>query len=264
MNNLEAIILGLLQGLTEFLPVSSSGHIELGKAIFGIHSADNLLFSIVVHGATALSTIIVFRSDISSIFKGLFEFKNNEAYQYSLKILLSMIPVGIIGVMFEKKLEAIFTGNVLFVGCMLMFTGLLLTFTYYAKDTKKDISYGRAILIGMAQAVAILPGISRSGSTISAGLLLGVDKEKATRFSFLMVLVPILGATLLKVKDYFENPHIADGVSTSVLIVGFLVAFLSGLAACKWMIKIVKKGKLIYFAYYCFVVGAVAIIASFL
>lgn len=260
MSIIEAIILGIVQGLTEFLPVSSSGHIEIGKAILNIKTSDNLLFSIVVHGATALSTLIVFRKDIFDIFKGLIQFKNNESLHYVLKIIISMIPVGVIGILFEDKIEALFTGNVLFVGSMLIITGVLLTFTFYVKNTNKDVSYGRAIIIGIAQAIAILPGISRSGSTISTALILGVDKEKATKFSFIMVLLPIVGATLLKVKDYFETPALSGGISTLALLLGFLAAFLSGLFACTWMIKIVKKGKLIYFAYYCFFIGLISII----
>ncbi len=262
MNVIEAIILGIVQGLTEFLPVSSSGHIELGKAILNIHSADNLLFSIVVHGATALSTIIVFRKEIIDIFKGLLQFKNNDSFNYAMKIVISMIPVGIIGVLFEEKIETLFTGNVIFVGSMLIFTGLLLTLTFYSKNTTKEITYGKAIIIGLAQAVAIIPGISRSGSTISTALILGIDKEKATKFSFIMVLLPIIGAMLLKIKDHIEAPHISSGIGTSVLIIGFIAAFISGLIACTWMIKIVKKGKLIYFAYYCFVVGLISIIVG--
>ena len=202
MSLIEAIILGIVQGLTEFLPVSSSGHIELGKAILNINTTDNLLFSIVVHGATALSTLIVFRKEILDIFKGLLQFKINESLHYTVKIIISMIPVGVVGVLFEDKIEALFTGDVLFVGSKLIVTGVLLTFSYFVKNTIKDISYGRAIIIGIAQAIAILPGISRAGSTISTALILGVDKEKATKFSFIMVLLPIIGATLLKVKDY--------------------------------------------------------------
>jgi len=262
MNAFEALILGIVQGLTEFLPVSSSGHIELGKAILNIQTTDNLLYSIIVHGATALSTIIVFRKTIVDLISGLLQFKNNEALHYSLKIVLSMIPVGIVGILFEEKLEALFTGNVLLVGSMLIITGILLTFTYLSKNTNMDVSYGRAFAIGIAQAFAILPGVSRSGSTISTALILGVDKEKATRFSFLMVLLPIIGATLLKVKDYFETPALAGGISTAALVIGFVSAFISGLLACTWMIKIVKRGKLIYFAYYCFAIGIVSIIVS--
>ncbi len=264
MSIIEAFILGIVQGLTEFLPVSSSGHIELGKAILNINTTDNLLFSIVVHAATALSTIIVFRKEIAEIFKGLLEFKINEPLHYSMKIILSMIPVGVVGVLFEDKIEALFTGNVLFVGSMLIVTGLLLTITYYAKNTTKDISYGRSIIIGMAQAIAILPGISRSGSTISTALILGVDKEKATKFSFIMVLLPIIGASLLKVKDYIDAPTLSGGIGTPTLIIGFLAAFVSGLFACTLMIKIVKRGKLIYFAYYCFFIGLASIIISFI
>ncbi len=264
MNILEALILGIVQGLTEFLPVSSSGHIELGKAILKTDTADNLLFSIVVHGATALSTLVVFRKLIFDLLRGILQFSNNESTQYLFKIIISMIPVGVIGILFEDKIDALFTGDVLFVGLMLLVTGSLLTFSYFSKNTNKDISFGRAIIIGIAQAIAILPGISRSGATISTALMLGVDKEKATSFSFLMVLPPIIGATLLKVKDYLEAPVIAGGISSTMLAVGFIAAFLSGLFACTWMIKIVKRGKLIYFAYYCFAIGIISIILSFI
>jgi undecaprenyl-diphosphatase len=263
MNTLEALILGLVQGLTEFLPVSSSGHIELGKALLKIQTTDNLLYSIVVHAATALSTIIVFRKTIIDLLRGLLRFRNNDALQYSIKIVVSMIPVGVVGVLFEDDLEALFTGNVLLVGLMLLLTGLLLLFTYFAKKTIKDVSLQRAFVIGLAQAVAILPGVSRSGATISTALMLGVDKGKATQFSFLMVLLPILGATLLKLKDYLQTPATGGEISGISLFVGFMAAFGSGLFACSWMIKIVKHGKLIYFAYYCFLVGFIAVIISF-
>jgi undecaprenyl-diphosphatase len=264
MSILESIILGIVQGLTEFLPVSSSGHIELGKAILNVHTADNLLFSIVVHGATALSTIIVFRKVIIDLIRGLMEFKDNEALRYAIKIFISMVPVGIVGVLFEEKIEALFTGDVLLVGAMLFITGLLLTFTYYANNFKKDITYDRAIIIGLAQAIAILPGLSRSGLTISTALLLGVKKEKATKFSFLMVLIPIFGAIIFKLKIFIDSPELFVGISPIVLLVGFLASFISGLAACTWMVNIVKKGKLIYFAYYCFAVGIISIAISFL
>ena len=260
MSVIEAIILGIVQGLTEFLPVSSSGHIELGKAILNINTADNLLFPIVVHGATALSTLIVFRKDIFDIFKGLLQFRNNESFNYVLKILISVIPVGLVGIFFEDRINALFTGNVVFVGFMLVITGILLTFTYYAKNTTQKVSYDRAIIIGVVQALAILPGISRSGSTISSALILGVDKEKATKFSFIMVLLPIIGATFLKLNDYSDNPTLSSGIGPHGLIIGFLAAFLSGLLACTWMIKIVKRGKLIYFAYYCFFIGLISIV----
>ncbi|MGK7393940.1 MAG: undecaprenyl-diphosphate phosphatase [Candidatus Cyclobacteriaceae bacterium M3_2C_046] len=262
MSIVEAILLGLIQGLTEFLPISSSGHIELGKAILQTDFADNLLFSVVVHGATALSTIVVFRKDIYELIKGLFEFKWNEPTIFISKIFLSIIPVGIVGVFFEEQLEQMFVGNMAFVGSMLLVTGLLLTFTYFVGEKNQIVTYGKALIIGIAQTIAIIPGISRSGATIATGLLLGVEKEKATRFSFLMVLIPIIGASLLKFKDYLENPVIAQGISGVTLFSGFVVAFIAGLIACQWMIRIVKRGKLIYFAIYCFIIGSVAIIIA--
>lgn len=262
MTFLEAVILGIVQGLTEFLPVSSSGHLEIGSVLLGIKSKDNLLFSIVVHGATALSTIIVFRKDIFQIIGDLLRFEWNESLEFALKILISIIPVGIVGVLFEDEIEAFFGGNVLLVGSMLIFTGLMLMFTFFKGTTTGKVNYLKALIIGISQAIAIMPGISRSGATISTALLLGVDKEKATRFSFLMVLVPIVGAMLLKVKDLIETPELASDISAITLLGGFLAAFLSGLMACKWMISIVKKGKLIYFAIYCFIIGSIAIAAS--
>lgn len=264
MTFLEALILGIIQGLTEFLPVSSSGHLEIGSYILGIQSKDNLLFSIVVHGATALSTIVVFRKDIQEIIIDLFQFKWNESTQFAAKILISIVPVGIVGVFFEDQVEAFFGGQILLVGSMLLFTGLLLSFTFFKKTNTGEITYVKALLIGLAQAVAIMPGISRSGSTIAIALLLGVDKVKATRFSFLMVLIPIIGAMLLKVKDLVETPELASDISGITLAAGFIAAFLAGLVACKWMIAIVKKGKLIYFAIYCFIIGSIAILAEIL
>ncbi|MEQ6119539.1 undecaprenyl-diphosphate phosphatase [Reichenbachiella sp. MALMAid0571] len=261
MTFLEAIILGIIQGLTEFLPVSSSGHLEIGTVLLGVKSKDNLLFSIVVHGATALSTIVVFREDIFQIIKDIFKFEWNDSVEFSLKMIISMIPVGVVGVLFEDKIESFFGGQILLVGSMLLLTGLLLLFTFFRGQTKGSVTYPKAVLIGIAQAIAIMPGISRSGATISTALLLGVDKEKAAKFSFLMVLIPILGAMLLKVKNLIETPELASDISLLSLTVGFLTAFISGLLACKWMISIVKKGKLIYFAIYCFVIGGVAIIA---
>lgn len=264
MQSWEAIILGIIQGLTEFLPVSSSGHIELGKFILGVETTDNLLFSIVVHGATALSTIVVFRKDIAQILKGIFTTSWNEEKDFSAKIILSMIPVGIVGVLWESEIEALFNGNIVLVGSMLIITGLLLSFTYYKKAGDTKVNYPKSILIGLAQAFAILPGVSRSGSTISTALLLNVSREKAARFSFLMVLPPIIGAMLLKVKDFIEAPEMAEGISAIALIAGFAAAFISGVWACKWMIGIVKKGKLIYFAIYCFIIGATALVWSFI
>lgn len=260
MSIFEALILGVVQGLTEFLPISSSGHLELGSYFMDISSGNNLLFAIIVHGATALSTIVVFRQDIFSLSKELLEFRWNEGTQYLSKLAISMIPVGIVGVLFEKEIELFFGGKIIFVAAMLCLTGLILLSTRLIKPKNGSITYSKAIIIGLAQAVAILPGISRSGATISTALLLGVDKEKAARFSFLMVLAPILGALLLKVKDLVENPSIAGDLEIASLVVGFFAAFVSGLAACTWMLQIVKKGKLSYFAVYCFVVATIVFI----
>ena len=259
MDWLEALILGLIQGLTEFLPVSSSGHLELGKAILGVEIKENVLFTVVVHGATVLSTIFVFWKDIIALFKGLFQFKWNEETQYLAKIAVSIIPVGIVGVFFKDHLENLFNSNIiiLVVGIMLFLTASLLAFTYFAKKRESNVTFGKAFIIGIAQAIAVLPGISRSGSTIATGLLLGVKKEKVAKFSFLMVLVPILGENVLDIfKGEFTS--IESGMVLP-LIIGFIAAFASGLLACKWMINIVKKGKLLYFAIYCFLVGSVSV-----
>ncbi|MFW5760563.1 MAG: undecaprenyl-diphosphate phosphatase [Cyclobacteriaceae bacterium] len=260
MTVFEAILLGIIQGLTEFLPISSSGHIELTRGILQTEFSDNLLFSIVVHGATALSTVVVFRKDIIEIIREIFKFQWNEHTRFAAQIVISIIPVAIIGLLFEDQVEAVFTGRIGFVGLMLLITGLLLSFTSFKKSMDQEITFKKALIIGIAQSIAIMPGISRSGATIATALLLGVRKEDATRFSFLMVLVPILGATFLKVLDFVENPAIAASTSAITLITGFVVAFLVGLAACTWMIKIVKRGKLIYFAIYCFIAGTIAII----
>jgi len=262
MNIIEAIILGIIQGLTEFLPVSSSGHIELGTVLLGVQSKENLLFSVVVHSATALSTIVVFRKDIADLFKGLFRFEWNESVEYVAKLLLSMIPVGLIGVFYKDQIEAFFGGDVLLVGFMLLLTATLLAMTYYSRKQGGKVTYFKAIIIGMAQAIAILPGVSRSGATIATSLLIGVDKEKAARFSFLMVLIPIMGASLLEVKDYLEAPELASSISGVALLLGFLAAFISGLLACQWMLSIVKKGKLIYFSIYCLIIGIIAILTA--
>lgn len=262
MTIIEAIILGIVQGLTEFLPVSSSGHIELGTVLLGVQSKDNLLFSVVVHCATALSTIIVFRKDIVDIIQGVFRFQWNEQTAYVAKIVVSMIPVGFIGAFFKEEIEAFFGGNVLLVGIMLLITGTLLAMTYYAKKQAGEVTFPKAIIIGLAQAFAIMPGISRSGATIATALLVGVEKERAARFSFLMVLVPIMGASLLEILDYWEAPPAEGGITGLALVLGFVAAFLSGLVACQWMISIVKRGKLIYFAIYCFAIGTLAIAST--
>ena len=263
MSLLEAIILGIIQGLTEFLPVSSSGHIEIGSYLLHTESSDNLLFSIIVHAATALSTIVVFRNTIWEIIRDIFKFEWNESTQFAAKIALSMIPVGVVGVLFEDRIEALFGGNIVFVASMLLVTGLLLTITYYTKDGDGKVTFGKAIIIGIAQTIAILPGISRSGSTIATSLYLGIEKSRATRFSFLMVLPPILGAALLKTLDFIKEPGAAaENISGVALVAGFIAAFLAGLLACQWMISIVKRGKLIYFAIYCFIVGSAVLIAQ--
>jgi len=265
MDYLEALILGILQGLTEFLPVSSSGHLEIGKQLLGIKVEDNLVFTVVVHGATVLSTIVVFRKYIAQLLSGLFKFKYNEDTKYICKIAVSMIPVGIVGVFFKDEVEAMFaTDNMmLLVGCALLLTAALLSFTYYARQRDKEISYRDAFVIGIAQTCAVVPGLSRSGSTIATGLLLGNKKTEVARFSFLMVLVPILGENLLGVLKYFMKSSSevvsVSSIDAGVLVCGFIAAFVSGLLACSWMVKIVSKGKLIYFAIYCLIVGLIAI-----
>jgi len=257
MGWLEALILGLLQGLTEFLPVSSSGHLELGKYIMDLSSADSLQFTVLVHGATVLSTIVVFYKDILRLFGALFRFKWDADTQYIVKIIVSMIPVGIVGLFFKDYVESFFDGNIIFVGCMLLVTAMLLYFTYYAKTNDKEVGFKSAFIIGVSQAMAVLPGISRSGSTIATGLLLGVKREEMARFSFLMVLVPIIGANL---KDLADMPIGEISFSASMpMVVGFITAFVSGLAACKLMINLVNRGKLVYFAIYCTIIGLVAI-----
>ena len=243
----EALILGLLQGLTEYLPVSSSGHLAIGSALFGIQGEDNLTFTIAVHVATVLSTLVILWKEIDWIFRGLFKCEMNAETKYVLNILVSMIPIGIVGVFFKDYVEEIFGSGLLIVGCMLLVTALLLTFSYYAKPRlKENISMRDAFIIGLAQACAVLPGLSRSGSTIATGLLLGDNKAKLAQFSFLMV-IPAAGTT---------------DISVLSLVVGFVAAFASGCIACKWMINIVKKGKLIYFAIYCAIVGAITIACS--
>ncbi len=250
----EALILGVIQGLTEFLPVSSSGHLELGKVLLGDKSLpeESLLFTVVVHAATALSTIVVFRKDILEILKGLFQFKWNEQTEFSVKIIVSMMPAAVIGVLFNDQIEALFSKQILLVGAMLIITGLLLFLADRAKRTDRKVSYGNALIIGISQAIAILPGISRSGATISTSVLLGIDREKAARFSFLMVVPLILGKMA---KDVMDGNISSETTDLMPLAVGFAAAFFAGLLACTWMISLVKKSQLRYFSYYCFVVG---------
>jgi len=257
MSWIQAIILGIVQGLTEFLPVSSSGHLEIGKALLGVNPEGSLIFTIAVHGATVLSTLVVFRKDIIELFAGLFQFKWNDETKYISKILVSMVPVGIVGLFFKDVIESLFNEHLVLVGAMLLVTATLLGFTYYAKNRSREIGFADAFIIGISQAIAVLPGISRSGSTIATGLLLGNKRDAVTRFSFLMVLLPIIGENLL---DIFKGEMTSSAnIGTLPLVAGFVAAFLAGLLACSWMIKIVSKGKLIYFAIYCAIIGAIAI-----
>jgi len=258
MDIIEAIVLGVIQGLTEFLPVSSSGHLELAKAILGDTSVpeESLAFTVVLHFATALSTLVIFRKEVLEIFKGLFQFKWNEEFKFSLKIIISMIPAVIVGLLFEKQLESFFGGKILLVGCMLLLTALLLLLADKAKNTKKEVSFWSAVLIGVSQAIAMLPGISRSGATISTSVLLGVDRTRAAKFSFLMVVPLIFGKIGKDVLSGDLNFQSSDMIPISA---GFIAAFLAGLLACKWMISLVKKSKLSYFAIYCAIVGSIAI-----
>lgn len=258
MNLLEAIILGIIQGLTEFLPVSSSGHLELAKAILGDTSVpeESLTFTVVLHFATALSTLVVFRKEVAEIFKGLFQFKWNEEMKFSLKIVFSMIPAVIIGLLFEEQLESFFGGKILFVGIMLLITAALLLLADKAKNTSKDVSFSNSVIIGISQAIAMLPGISRSGGTISTSVLLGVDRTKAARFSFLMVVPLIFGKIA---KDLLSGDINFQSFEIAPISAGFIAAFLAGLLACNWMIALVKKSKLSYFSIYCAVVGLIAI-----
>ena len=259
MTLFEAIILGIVQGLTEFLPVSSSGHLELGKALLGDTSIpqESMMFTVVVHFATALATLVVYRSEVARIAGGLMQRKNNEEFKFSMKILLSMIPAAAIGVIFADELELLFDKQIVLVGVMLWVTGILLMIADRAKNTSKDVTFGHSIIIGIAQAIAILPGISRSGATISTSVLLGVDRSKAASFSFLMVVPLILGKIA---KDLIDGGLHINGDQIGLLIAGFIAAFVTGLFACQWMIKLVRNAQLKYFSYYCFVVGSAAII----
>lgn len=263
MDIINAIILGIIQGLTEFLPVSSSGHLELGKAILGDHSVpeESLMFTVVLHFATALSTIVIFRKDIFDLLKGIFQFKWNEDLQFASKIILSMLPAVVVGLFFEEQLESLFGGNIMLVGFMLLITAALLFLADKAKNTNKKVSFSNAFLIGISQAIAMLPGISRSGATISTSVLLGNDKTKAARFSFLMVVPLIFGKIA---KDVLGGDLNFESHTIVPLTAGFIAAFVAGLFACTWMIALVKKSKLSYFAIYCAIVGLIAIIFSIL
>ncbi len=262
----EAFILGIVQGLTEYLPVSSSGHLAIGAHLFGMSGEENLTFTVAVHVATVLSTVVILWKEIVWIFADIFKWKWNEGMKYAVNILVSMIPVAIVGLLFKDKVEEIFGSGLLVVGICLLVTAALLAFSYFARPRQREnISPLHAFIIGIAQALAVLPGLSRSGSTIATGLLLGNKKERLAQFSFLMVIPPILGEALLDVKDMAELgvSQAMAGLSPVALAVGFLAAFVSGCLACQWMVNLVKKGKLIWFAVYCAVVGIATIIFSF-
>lgn len=269
MDWIEALILGIVQGLTEYLPVSSSGHLQIGQHLLGVNEVGGLTFDIVVHVATVLSTLVVLWQEVVWIFKGLFKWegKINEEQKYALNILISMIPIGIVGLFFKDYIDEIFQGSLVIVGVCLFVTAFLLALTHFYRPKEREhISPLHAFIIGIAQAIAVLPGLSRSGSTIATGLLLGNSRQKLAQFSFLMVIPPILGEALLDFKhiiapsaEYIAEHGAAAQIPVSSLIVGFIAAFLSGCFACQWMIAFVKKCKLIYFAVYCALVGAFAI-----
>ncbi len=256
----EALILGIIQGLTEFLPVSSSGHLELGKVILNTEVKEDIIFAMVVHAATVMSILVVFFQELKTLAVESFSLKWNSSHSYILKLLISMVPVGIVGIFFRDQVEQFFTGNIVLVGSMLLITAGLLTLTYFSTDRNKEITYFHSLIIGIAQAVAVLPGISRSGATISTGLLLGNGRGDVAKFSFLMVIIPIIAANLLDLAA----GEFSTGASIShvSLVIGFIAAFLSGLLACKWMLNIVRKGKLIYFGIYCLIIGTIAIIVG--
>lgn len=271
MSWIESLLLGLLQGLTEYLPISSSGHLAIASSLFGIDGEQNLAFTVIVHVATVLSTVVILWKEIVWILRDLFSRQSwksysglNEGTRYAVNIIISMIPVGIVGVFFKDTIEDVFGSGTVVVGCCLLVTAALLAFSYYAKPRQREqISGWHAFVIGFAQAIAVLPGLSRSGSTIATGLLLGDKKEKLAQFSFLMVIPPILGEALLDARDLVESASTAtvqDSTSVWVLLIGFLAAFLSGCAACKWMISIVRKGKLIWFGVYCALAGIITLL----
>lgn len=260
----EALILGIIQGLTEYLPISSSGHLVIGQHLFGLTDVDGdemLMFTVALHVATVLSTVVILWKEIVWLFQDLFKFKWNDGTRYTANILISMIPVGIVGLCFKDTVEEFFGSGLLLVGVCLLVTAALLAFAYFAKPRQKEnLSMLDAFVIGVAQAIAVLPGLSRSGSTIATGLLLGNKKEKLAQFSFLMVIPPILGEALLDILKITGGEAVSASIPTISLAIGFVAAFVFGCVACKWMINIVKKGKLIYFAIYCALAGLVAII----
>ncbi len=262
MSWLQALILGLLQGLTEFLPVSSSGHLELAGAWLKLENPDDFFaFNIMVHGATFMSVVVVFWRDIYSLIENFFRFEWNAKMKFLLLLLASAVPTAFVGLLFEEQIESIFSGNVVFVGFMLLVTATLLFLTRFAPKSNNDVTLKTALIIGLAQTLAILPGISRSGATISTALFFGIERGKAIRFSFLMVLIPIFGANFLKLLKMSEA---SNGASMDLipLIIGVVTAFIAGVIACRWMLQIVRRGKIEYFSIYCVIVGLAAIIAG--
>ncbi len=257
MDFIEAIVLGIIQGLTEFLPVSSSGHLEISKYLFGIDADTSFSFSVAVHGATVLSTLVVFWSEIIILIRGTLEFRYNEETRYVFKIIISLVPVMIVGVFFKDLVESYFDGNIVFVGLMLLVTAGFLIISGLIKGSNRSLTFFDAFIIGIAQAFAVLPGISRSGATISTGLILGNNRNELAKFSFLMVLIPVLGANLLElIGGDFNNEN---SVGAGIIIAGFISAFITGYIACRWMINIVRKGKLFWFGIYCIVIGIISI-----
>ena len=261
MDYLESILLGIVQGLTEFLPISSSGHLEISKVILGnnLSNKESLLFIIVLHSATAFSTIFYFRKDLMDIFSGLLNTNYNKSHNFSILIIISMIPAVLVGLFFEEKINSLFDGNLILVGSMLYITAILLFTSDFLKWKQKEINFKNSFLIGLAQAIAILPGISRSGATIASAIIIGIDREKAARFSFIMVIPIIFGSMVKSLLDHgvnFENFNLIS------LLLGFISAFITGLFACKWMIHLVKKSKLYFFSIYCLIVGSIIIFYS--
>jgi undecaprenyl-diphosphatase len=253
----EALVLGLIQGLTEFLPVSSSGHLEIAKSLFGVNPEASFYFTVAVHGATVLSTIVVFRKEIVTLAKGTLKFRMNDETSYVLKIIVSMIPVGIAGLLLKDPIERMFNGNMVFVGFMLLITSLLLAGAHFIRKRDRTINYLDAFIIGIAQAFAVIPGISRSGATIATGLMIGNSKDKIARFSFLMVLVPVIAANLLEI---LTGEISSDSSGTGIILIGFFAAFFSGYLACRWMVELVKRSKLIWFSIYCVITGLLSVL----
>jgi len=258
MNEIDAIILGVIQGLTEFLPVSSSGHLEITRELLDKNQlpSDNLLMTSVLHFATALSTILVFRKDIYDLIKGLFDKENKTSKSYIIKILIAIVPAGLVGFLLSDEIEFLFSGNMTLVGIMLIITGTLLFLTKILKTKNFKISSVHALIIGLSQAFAVIPGISRSGATICTSLFLGNNKSEAAKFSFLIVIPVIFGAIL---KDVLSGDIFDNEIKISILIIGFISSFLTGVLACKLMLKIVANNNLIYFSFYCFVLGIISI-----